>query len=233
MYKKLNIIKKCVICVIGFAVMQIDFVISKAVYSSITEINDTGYITKIMMLANDSTIYNYIDRTNYFLYMPTFIFFYAAIACSNISLYRMPRNEMQMQVLRLGSMGKWFWYRLKTVIMDSVLYFTGFIIGCAWNSTICVNDRLMLSVFLRFVWNISFSCLILFLLRKTSKTMGVFITLILSVLLMLLDLTFEETAIISYCDNNNGVLFGGTVAIIIFGLFFAINRRKLGSEEVI
>ena len=85
----------------GFVVMQIDFVISKAVYSSITEINDTGYITKIMMLANDSAIYNYIDKTNYFLYMPTFIFFYAAIACSNISLYRMPRNEMQMQVLRL------------------------------------------------------------------------------------------------------------------------------------
>lgn len=233
MNRLIKVVKAIVPFVAGLGVFFLGYLISVSIYDSITEINDSQYIIRILLLDDDRLIYRYADKSNYFLYMPTILFFYVAVAITNRSLFDNAYSHIQMQLIRLGSMKKWLGLRLKTIVIDSVLCFVGFTVGCMCVSTINMDIWYVLTICLRFIWNLNFSCLIIFMLRKKKLSAGVFLVIIVSVLLVGLDIPVSCVSLVSYSDSVRNIVAGYAVAIMFFIVVIVDAAHRIRGNEVI
>lgn len=228
----IKVVRILVPFVSGLVVFALGYLISASIYDSITEINDVRYITRIMLLDDDWLIYDYVDKSNYFLYVPTILFFYVAVAITNRFMFDNAYSHIQMQLVRLGSMKRWVIRQLKTIVTDNVLYFAGFMVGGMCVSTIKIDVWYVLTIGLRFIWNLIFSCLIIYMLRKKKISTGVFVVIIISVILVIIDIPVAHISLISYSDRLGSIVAGYAVAVMLFAVVIASAVHRIKRDEV-
>lgn len=229
----MNLLKKGIIVIIGFGVALVCYSISVTACESIMELSNGRGILRIILLDNDATIYQYIDKSNYLLYLPTFIFFYVAIVCTNQSLFSCSSNALQMQMLRFGSMKHWFLYRIRYIAIDNFLYIVGFGVGCICLPDISIDSKLFFCVTLRMIWCLVFSCLIIYVTRRKSLSAGVFVAFFASVIIIIVDESLSNVSLISYSFDMKAIVIGIWCTAIVSILCFFMVVHKIYKKEVL
>lgn len=217
----------------GFAVIAVGYSIACMLCLPATGKPESEYVMRIMFLDNSLGVDDSLGADNYLLYLPSFLYFYAAIAVADKSLLNIPSNAAGLQMLRCESMARWAAYRIRGVLIDNSVYFVGIVAGCICMPGIDLEWPLLCLLVLRFGWSLIFAFVIICGMRRANKFLAMFVSLVLSIVLMVVDRAVGDAAIISYSTDGGEMAIGCVITIVILLITAGVAGRRLRYGELL